>query len=149
MTMQWLLASLHLIALGIGLAGIWARARAFARLGAGGDVRDVFAADNLWGIAALLWLATGLARAFAGFEKGSDYYLGSTAFWIKMSLFVLVCALEIWPMVTLIRWRSTRRRGEPIDLGNAATFARISRAQLAITAAMIFVATAMARGFLR
>jgi putative membrane protein len=38
-------------------------------------LNDVFTADSFWGIAALLWIVTGLWRAFGGLEKGSDYYL--------------------------------------------------------------------------
>ena len=71
----------------------------------------VFLADSLWGLAALLWVTTGLWRAFGGLEKGSAFYLGSTAFWIKMTLLGLILVLEVWPMVTLIRWRLARARG--------------------------------------
>lgn len=107
---------------------------------------SVFLADTLWGVAALLWISTGLWRAFGGLEKGSVYYLSSTAFWIKMSLLGLVLLLEIWPMVTLIRWRAARGRGRPMTFEAAPTLARISALQAVLIVAMIFAATAMARG---
>ena len=44
----------------------------------------------MWGIAAALWLVTGLLRAFAGLEKGTGFYLASPLFWTKMGLFLLV-----------------------------------------------------------
>ncbi|HEV8445375.1 MAG TPA: DUF2214 family protein [Gemmatimonadaceae bacterium] len=69
------LAALHLLALGIGLGGIWGRARELAQrpLEMSG-MRRAFAADSWWGIAALLWLVTGLWRLFAGTEKATSYY---------------------------------------------------------------------------
>ena len=63
------------------------------------------------GVAAALWLVTGLLRAFGGLEKGSAFYLASRLFWLKMALFALVVALEVWPMLTLIRWRVALRNG--------------------------------------
>ena len=99
-----------------------------------------------WGIAALLWVSTGLARAFAGLEKGSAYYLSNDAFLLKMTLLGLVLLLEIWPMVTLIRWRIQLARGETIDTQPASRFALITTAQTILVIAMVFAAAAMARG---
>ncbi len=142
--LRWGLAALHLLALGIGLGAVWARARALnAPLDAAGLGR-VFYADNLWGLAAVLWLSTGLVRALGGVEKGTAYYLSSDAFRIKMALFGGILALEVWPMATLIGWR--RRRGAAPDTRHAAAFARISRAQAALVLAMVVAATALARG---
>src|SRR5689334_5097794 len=69
-----LVSALHVLALGIGLGGVFARGRALRAL-AGGDtsgVDRVLFADNFWGVAALLWLATGLTRAFGGLERGRE-----------------------------------------------------------------------------
>jgi putative membrane protein len=109
-------------------------------------LQRVFYADNLWGIAAGIWIATGLARAFAGLEKGSAYYLHNRAFWVKMTLFGLILLLEVSPMATLIRWRSRYARGEEVDTRRAGVFAGISVAQAGLVMAMVFAATAMARG---
>lgn len=145
---RWILATLHLLALGIGLGAIWWRARALRSDLNEEDLKRVFFADNLWGIAALLWIATGLLRAFAGFEKGSDYYLGNTAFWIKMGLLGLILLFEIWPASTFVRWRIQRGRGQVIDTDRSPTnlFATISVIQALLVVLMIFAATAMARG---
>jgi uncharacterized membrane protein len=75
--------------------------------------RRLFAADSALGVAAAGLLATGLARAFAGLEKGSAFYLASHLFWTKMTLFVIVAGLEAWPMVTFIRWRSAHHCVSP------------------------------------
>jgi putative membrane protein len=145
---RWIFAALHLLALGIGLGAIWWRARALQAALDRDSLRHVFYADNLWGVAALLWISTGLLRAFAGLEKGSAYYLDSSAFWIKMSLLGLVLLLEIWPASTWIRWRMRLARDETIriDTRRMRLFAVISMVQAALIVLMVFAATAMARG---
>jgi len=146
MTLRWLVAAVHLLALGIGLGGVWARGRALrATLDADG-VRRVLYADNLWGLAALLWIATGLARAFGGLEKGAAYYLHSHSFLLKMALLGAILVLELRPMVTFVRWRARLARGEAVDTSAARTFATISFVQAGIVIAMVLAATAMARG---
>lgn len=146
MTLRWILGSLHLAALGIGVAAVAFRARALRRASDDGGVRAVLRADAFWGVAAVLWLVTGLWRAFGGLEKGSAYYLQHPLFHAKLGLFVLILGLEIWPMVTFIRWRTGRRRGRAPDLTRTALFARISTVQLVLVFAMVFLATAIARG---
>lgn len=145
MTLGWLLASLHLIGLGIGLVAVFVRGTTLRDIGTTGPIQRVLVADNFWGLSAIILISTGLLRAFAGFEKGSDYYLHSAMFWSKMGLLVLVLILEVRPMVTLIRWRMNVRSGAEPDISAARSLARISYVQAAILAAMIFVATAMAR----
>ena len=147
MILNWIVAAIHLLALGIGLGAIWARSRALKGLPDLQNLKRAFYADTFWGIAALLWITTGLARAFGGLEKGSAYYLNNNVFWLKMALLGLVLLLEIWPMVTLIRWRLQASRGDEIDTRHANGFAVISVAQAALVVAMVLAATAMARGF--
>jgi|SRR5688572_22553526 len=143
---RWLLAALHLTALGLGFAAIWTRARALGRLGEEPAYRRVLAADSAWGLAALLWISTGLVRAFGGYEKGTDYYLQSAVFWVKMALLGAVLLLELWPMVTFIRWRLALARGTAVDASAAPALARISLVQAVLVLAMVFAASAMARG---
>ena len=143
---RWIVAALHLLGLGLGLGAIWSRSRALKDLSDRKNLQRALYADTLWGIAALVWITTGLARAFAGLEKGSAYYLANNAFWLKMGLLGLVLTLEIWPMVTLIRWRIQLARGQTINTEHANRFAWISAAQTVLVVAMVFAATAMARG---
>jgi putative membrane protein len=146
MLMRWLLAALHLLPLGLGLGAVWWRGVSLRgpldRVG----LQRVFLADTLWGIAAALWILTGLMRAFGGYEKGTDYYLHNGAFLIKMILFVLIFILEIWPMTTLIQWRIRQNRQTLTDTSAANALARISWIQAGLVIVMIFAATAMARG---
>jgi len=151
MLIGWILAALHLLALGIGLGAIGWRARALHGVQDGSksgadSLRNVLFSDTLWGIAALLWISTGLVRAFSSLEKGSSYYLNSSAFWIKMGLLVVILLLEVWPMATFIGWRVRFAKGETVDTRRVNTLAAISMVQSVLVIGMIFAATAMARG---
>jgi putative membrane protein len=146
MLISWLLAALHLLALGMGLGAVIVRGRALAGPLSETRLRTAFLADNLWGGAAAIWITTGLWRAFGGVEKGTAYYLGSTAFQIKMGALAGILLLELWPMITLIRWRIARGRGSEIDFRAAPAIGRISAVQAILVVAMVFAATAMSRG---
>lgn len=142
----WLVAALHFVALALGPGAVWVRARALGGPLDEAALRRAFAADSAWGVAGLLWLLTGLARAFGGLEKGTGYYLASGAFRLKLALFVLILLLELWPMVTLIRWRIRRARGQEVDTSRARALAGVSYLQAALVAVIVFAASAMARG---
>ena len=109
-----LLSALHVLALPLGFTSLFLRGMRLRELrhsrGDAATRAALFSADNVWGIAALLWIVTGLTRAFAGFEKTPDFYLRNGFFWVKMGLFFVVFALEIQPMVTFIRWRIAKDR---------------------------------------
>lgn len=147
MTVRLLLAALHLLALGIGLGAVVGRGRALKRVRGAADLGPVFVADNWWGVASLLWLVTGLLRAFGAYEKGSAYYLAHPLFHAKLGLFVLIFALEIWPMITLLRWRGATRRGQEVHTSASTRLAAISNVEAAVVVVMVFLAVAIARGF--
>ena len=141
------MAALHLLALGIGLGAVWARSRALrSPLSNRENLQRVFLSDGLWGAAAFLWITTGLWRFLGGLEKGTAYYLGNHVFLTKMGLLALVLALEVKPMVTLIRWRRNAAAGVPGDFSAAERMAKISVVQAWLIVLMVFAATAMARG---
>jgi putative membrane protein len=141
-----IVAALHYLALAIGLPAVFLRGRALKGLLDDQGLRRLFAADTAWGVAAALWVATGLLRAFGGLEKGSAFYLQSRLFYLKMALFLAIVALEVWPMMTLIRWRARRRHGMRVDMSQAPLLAHLNHAELALVLVMVFVASAMARG---
>jgi putative membrane protein len=141
-----LASAFHLLALALGLGALFLRGRNLkAPLDKQGILR-VLAADNLWGIAALLWITTGLLRAFGGLEKGTSFYLTNHMFHTKMGLFLIMGLLETWPMITFIRWRIDLKKGRDPDLSNVPRFARINDIELAVVISMVFVASLMARG---
>lgn len=146
MVLRTALAFLHLLPLAIGLAALYARGRALHRLRAPEQLPSVFLPDNWYGVAALLWVGTGLWRAFGGLEKGTDHYLNDHWFLGKMGLFGLVFLLELMPMVLLVRWRMDLRKCRTPDLIKAPLLARLSFAQLPLLLLMVAMAVAMARG---
>jgi putative membrane protein len=115
------------------------------------SLKRAFRMDLFWGVAAGLWVVTGLWRLFGHTEKPTAYYFDNHVFLLKMALFVLVVALEIWPMLTLTRWRGALRRGaEPaavVEPGAARRIAVIGHVQATVLLVMIFLAAAMARGY--
>jgi putative membrane protein len=147
MLIRWVFAALHLLTLAIGFGAIWTRARAFDGPLDAPSLKRLFAADSWWGIAAILWIATGLIRAFGGLEKGSYYYVHNWLFRAKMLCLALILILEVAPMIALIRWRMQVGRGEPPDTQQAKRFARVSYAEAALVVLMVIAATGMARGW--
>ena len=142
-----IVSALHVLALALGLPSVFLRGRALRGPLDAAGLRRLFAADTVWGLAALLWIATGLLRAFGGLEKGTDFYLRSTLFWAKLGLFAAVFALELRPMLTLIRWRRQLARGVTPDTSSARTLHALNQAELALVVVVVFVASLMARGF--
>jgi putative membrane protein len=137
---------MHLLGLGIGLGGVWARARALRGPLDTAGLRRVFQADGWWGVAAVIWISTGLVRVIGGLEKGTDYYVQNHVFWGKMALLLVILLLEIGPAVTLMRWRGQVARGVEPDTAPAGRFARISYVQAGLVLLMVLAASAMARG---
>lgn len=145
------LAGLHLVALSLGLMATVMRGSALREPPTMETLRRAFRMDLIWGIAAALWLVTGLWRLFGHTEKPTGYYLGNHWFLFKMSLFLFIVLLEIGPMLTLMRWRLALRGGAaPASLVTPAAGRRIAvigHVQATLALVMIFAAVAMARGY--
>lgn len=134
------------VALGLGSVvarGYFLRATPFSDV----DRQRALNVDGVWGLAALLLLPTGFLRAFAGLEKGFDFYSHSALFWIKVTLVVGLMALEMWPMITLIKWRVAIGKGQPVDTSKARVFGTISYVEAALLLVVMLCAAFMARGF--
>lgn len=145
------LAALHLLALGIGLGAVLARASFLKEKPTPLAVRRVLRADLDWGLAAALWIATGLWRWLAGIEKDSGYYIHNSVFLAKMGVFALIFALEIGPIVTFTKWRTAIAKGAApevvADPATARRLATISGVQALLVVVMVVLAVTMARGF--
>ena len=148
--LRLVLAWLHLVALGIGLGAVIVRGSALRDAPDPLAMRRAFIFDAVWGVAALLWLSTGLWRLFGETEKTVSYYMSNHAFFAKMGFFVLILALEIWPAIVLARWRRAVIGGRGtanIDLAKARRIATISHIEALLVLLMVFAAVAMARGY--
>lgn len=147
-----IVASIHFLALGMSIWSVLERGRNFALLKQ--NVTDtkirnlVLFYDNFWGVSALLIIATGLARAFLGLEKGTTYYLSNPIFHAKLGLVMLILLVEMFPMVQLIKWRIAIARKKEIVLNTEriGVYATISFVQLVCLALIIILASLMAHG---
>lgn len=145
------LAALHLFALAFGPASAYVRGRALSeRPLTIASVSRAFIADAWWGAAAGLWIVTGLWRLLAGSEKSTAYYLSNRFFMAKMSILIVILVLEIWPMITLTRWRKALKKSAETwspDERAAAWITKTSYVQVVLVLMMVVAAVAMARWY--
>jgi len=145
------LSALHILALPLGFASLFLRGLRLRELrrerGDAAARASLLRADNFWGLAAVLWIATGLARAFSGLERQPDFYLRNGFFWVKMGLFLMVFALEMLPMVTFIRWRIAKERaGDLVASAPLDRLVALNDAEAVLVLLIPFAAALMARG---
>jgi putative membrane protein len=145
MILAALLSAVHVITLALGLGAVVARGRALSGPLDENGWRRLLAADNLWGLAALLWITSGVARVFYG-GKEPGFYWQNGFFWIKLGLFAMVFALELAPMITFVKVRAARRRGSPLPPFSIPTYRRINSLETVLVVTIVFVAAFMARG---
>ena len=145
MIISAVLSALHVLTLALGLGAVVIRGRALARPLDEAGWRQLLAADTAWGIAAGLWIATGLARVLLG-GKDPSFYWYNGFFWVKMGLFALVFALELMPMSTFIRVRTARKRKTELPRFSVETYSAINTAEVVLVITIVFVAAFMARG---
>lgn len=144
------LASLHLLALAIGMMAVVLRGSALRESFTPSSLQRALRMDTIWGIAAALWVITGLWRLFGATEKPLAWYMANHWFMAKMSCFVLIVLLEMWPMVVLTRVRAALRKGldaAAIVVPAGTRIAVIGHVQATIALVMIFMAVSMARGY--
>ena len=140
-------ASLHLLALGMGLGGLWSRARALHdSLRRSGEPRAfgrAFAGEAWWSAAVLLWLITGVWWLASGAANLSSIYAVDRGFFVKMALFAVVVALEVWPMTKFVRWRLSRAAPKAPELRRIET---ISYLQCVLVTGIVVAAASRTRG---
>lgn len=81
----------------------------------GAQIKSLAGIDFIYGIAAILVLATGLLRWFV-YGKGSEFYLSNPLFHIKLTLFVILGILSIFPTVKFLKWRKQVRSGNEPEI---------------------------------
>jgi putative membrane protein len=128
----------------LGLGAVFLRGRALARPLDDDGWRRLLAADSAWGLAAVLWIGTGLLRVLYG-GKGPYFYVHNAFFWIKMALFALVFLLELAPMTTFVHARMAKRRGDAPPVFPVAAYRAINTIELLLVVTIVFCAALMAR----
>jgi putative membrane protein len=103
--------------------------------------------DLAAGAAAGAVLVVGLLRV-AYFEKGAAYYLHSAPFWAKLSLFVIIALLSVYPTITFLSWLKPVREGRIPALSDPKRrlLRAIVHAELAGVVLLVLSAALMARG---
>jgi putative membrane protein len=140
------LPALHLLSLALGVLSLTQRARALAAAERNENLRAVFFWDAVYGLVAVVWLGSGLWRAFGGVEKGTDYYLSNHAFWTKMLLLLVLLVIEGYLAITFVRWRLVLKKSGAVSLERKARLVRFHYAEFWLILGMVVMATLMARG---
>jgi len=104
-------------------------------------------ADLVAGVSAGVLLVVGLLRVFY-FEKGASYYLHSAPFIAKMSLFLIVALLSIYPTVVFLSWGKSLKQGRMPALTDRkiASIRSVIHWELAGVVLIILCAALMAKG---
>ena len=111
------------------------------------EARRIRRCDRWFGLFASAVLIVGFLRVYY-FEKGKAFYFSSPFFMAKMTLFVLVGLLSIYPTLRFVKWRADTRDGRPPTLapGEYERLRAVLRAELALLLAVALCASLMARG---
>ncbi|MDM0013981.1 DUF2214 family protein [Variovorax sp. J22P168] len=103
--------------------------------------------DMVYGIAAIAVLATGVARTWWG-VKGTAWYWTNPLLHVKLTLFIVIGVISIFPTLTYMRWRKAVRANGTLP---AEAEIRKTRKLVMIQAHLIAViplaAVFMARGY--
>jgi putative membrane protein len=111
------------------------------------NARTIVIADAAFGVSAGVVLIVGLLRVFF-FEKGAAYYFHSVPFLAKLSLFLAVGLLSIYPTVQFLSWRASLRQGTVpvVDPGKLRAIRIVIHWELAGLVVLVLCAALMARG---
>ena len=103
--------------------------------------------DMIYGISAMVVLATGVARTWWGI-KGTAWYWSNPLLHLKLGLFIIVGMISIFPTLTYLRWRKALRSSGALP---AEAEVHKTRRQVMVQAHIIalipLVAVFFARGF--
>jgi len=99
--------------------------------------------DAVYGMAALTLLAAGLTLWLGGFGKPTAFYSGNWIFHTKISLFLVIGLLSIYPTVFFIRSRKGNA-GEVVEVPSKVFW--LLRCELALLAIIPLLAGLMAKG---
>lgn len=111
------------------------------------SARTILRMDAVYGICAGSLLIVGFGRVFH-FEKGAAYYFASAPFIVKISLFLIVGLLSIYPTVQFLGWRKQLTAGITPVLADAdrRRLRMIIHLQLTLLFVIMLCAALMARG---
>ncbi|MBK8167483.1 MAG: DUF2214 family protein [bacterium] len=133
----------HFLGLAAFAAALAVESALFRRRVDGRTARHLAMADLVYGLAAALVIATGLLKLFAG-DKPAAYYGPNPFFHIKLTVFLLIFLMSIYPTIQFIR---NRRAADGDVVEYPAVVGTLLKIELAATALLPLLAVLMARGF--
>tara|TARA_Y100001968_G_C19386018_1_gene732921 strand:- start:1092 stop:1580 length:489 start_codon:yes stop_codon:yes gene_type:complete len=104
-------------------------------------------ADLIYGFAGIALLLSGIFRV-RYFGQGGDFYTHNPIFWIKISIFIVIGLISLYPTFTYILWAIPLSKGKLPDV----SFNLVSRLKILINIELIgfclipLFASFMARG---
>ncbi|RZI70505.1 MAG: DUF2214 family protein [Variovorax sp.] len=148
MTLEAILAYLHLLAI-LTMVVFIASEAALCRVEwlNAAVVERLAKVDLVYGIAAIAVLATGVARTWWG-VKGTAWYWTNPLLHVKLTLFIVIGIISIFPTLTYIRWRKALRASGalPVEAEIRKT-RKLVMLQAHLLAVIPLVAVFLARGF--
>ncbi|MBB1599899.1 DUF2214 family protein [Variovorax sp. UMC13] len=148
MTLEAILAYLHILAILTMVVFVSSEA-ALCRVQwlNAAVVERLATVDRVYGIAAVAVLATGIARTLLG-VKGTAWYWTHPLLHVKLTLFIVVGLVSIFPTLTYLRWRKTlRATGALPAAAEVAKTRKLVMVQAHLIAVIPLFAVFLARGF--
>jgi putative membrane protein len=103
--------------------------------------------DLVYGIAAIAVLVTGIARTWWG-VKGTAWYWTNPLLHVKLTMFIVIGVLSIFPTLTYFRWRKALRANGTLPAEDDVRKTRkLVMVQAHLIALIPLVAVFLARGF--
>ena len=108
---------------------------------------SIIIADVIYGIAGLAILITGILRV-KYYGQGGEFYTSNPIFWVKVSLYIVIGLLSLYPTTTYILWAIplSKNKLPVISEDLVKRFKLIIVTELVGFAVIPFFATLMSRG---
>lgn len=69
------------------------------------DIKSLAQVDVIYAVSAAIVLITGLLRWFVVDPKGADFFTKNPMFHIKLTLFVVIVVLSVFPTIKFLKWK--------------------------------------------
>lgn len=100
------------------------------------QIKSLAMVDLIYGISAAIVLISGLLRWFVVDIKGAEFFTKNPLFHIKLTLFVVIVLISLYPTKKFLKWRKQAKLEEPgpgeKDIKKQLMFIRIELLLLAI-----------------
>jgi putative membrane protein len=148
MTLEAILAALHVVAILTFVVFLSSQAALCRTEWMNAAVVERLARlDVIYGVAAVLLIASGLARLFWG-VKGMSWYVSQPLFHIKITIVVAMALLSIWPSIMFRRWlRNLRATGAMPEATEVKKVRRLVMIQSHVLPVVAVIAVFWARGW--